>query len=78
MLVAIGGGIAGSGLASAVASETKQWAVDLGQGVANGAVDGFNGAVDAAESAWEKTEGAREWASNALDDITPDIDVTPW
>ena len=75
---AIGGGIVGSGLANAAANEVKGFAVDAGQTIANGAVDGFNAGVDIAEDTWEKTEGAREWAGDALDTITPDIDVTPW
>ena len=54
---AIGGGIVGSGLANAAANEVKGFAVDAGQAVANGAVDGFNAGVDLATDTWEKTEG---------------------
>jgi hypothetical protein len=75
---AVGGGIVGSGLAQAAAGEFQDAAADAGEYVANRVVDGFNDRVDLAVDAWDKTEGAREWASNALDDITPDIDVTPW
>jgi hypothetical protein len=66
-----GGGIVGSGLAAAAASEVKGAAVDAGQVVANGAIDGFNGAVDGVDGAWDKTAGARETVADGFDKSTP-------
>ena len=56
---AIGGGIVGSGLANAAANEVKGFAVDAGQAVANGAVDGFNAGVDLADGHLGQDRGRR-------------------
>lgn len=68
---ALAGGIGGSYVGEKIGEAIKQPVMDLGQGLANGAVDTGTTIAHGVDEGWDATAGVRHKIGSVLDDINP-------